>query len=72
MFNKMTEEYLLIRGGDSSYSMCELTVVGKSFLWHQVRCIVAVLILIGEGKESVQVRLAHTPSCSQCEIASLM
>lgn len=32
--------------------MCKLTLVGKAFLWHQVRCIVGVLFLIGSGKES--------------------
>ena len=42
---------------DSGYSMCELTIVGSSFLWHQIRCIVAVLILIGQGKEKVEVGL---------------
>ena len=24
-----------------------------SFLWHQIRCIVAILILIGQGKEEI-------------------
>ena len=33
------------------YSTIELVVVGSSFLWHQIRCIVAVLLLIGQGKE---------------------
>ncbi|GFO26242.1 tRNA pseudouridine synthase [Plakobranchus ocellatus] len=37
------------------YSMCELTVVGQAFLWHQIRCIVAVLFLIGQGKEDEEV-----------------
>ena len=35
--------------------MCELTVVGQAFLWHQIRCIVAVLFLIGQRKEQPQV-----------------
>ena len=35
--------------------MCVLTVVGQAFLWHQIRCIVAVLFLIAQGKESVEV-----------------
>ncbi|XP_050531593.1 tRNA pseudouridine(38/39) synthase isoform X2 [Daktulosphaira vitifoliae] len=33
------------------YDMCELTIEGQSFLWHQIRCIVSVLILIGQHKE---------------------
>lgn len=41
---------------ESSYDMCELTVVGNAFLWHQIRCIVAILLLIGEDKESPEVR----------------
>lgn len=35
-----------------NYDMCELTIVGKAFLWHQIRCIVSVLILVGQHKES--------------------
>ncbi|XP_019625002.1 PREDICTED: tRNA pseudouridine(38/39) synthase-like [Branchiostoma belcheri] len=33
------------------YQMCEFQVVGNAFLWHQVRCMVAVLFLIGQGQE---------------------
>lgn len=33
------------------YSMYRLKLVGQAFLWHQVRCIVAVLFLVGQGKE---------------------
>ncbi len=29
--------------------------VGKAYLWHQIRCIMAVLFLIGEGKEEPEV-----------------
>ena len=36
---------------DSSYDMCCLVIKSKAFLWHQIRCIVAVLLLIGEGLE---------------------
>lgn len=35
--------------------MYQLTLKGQAFLWHQVRCIVAVLLLIGENKESPEV-----------------
>jgi tRNA pseudouridine(38-40) synthase len=34
--------------------MCELIVTGSGFLWHQIRCVVAILILIGQGKEEVE------------------
>ncbi|CAD5121542.1 DgyrCDS10041 [Dimorphilus gyrociliatus] len=40
---------------DEKYSVCELTVIGKAFLWHQIRCIVSILILIGSGKESPKI-----------------
>lgn len=40
---------------DSGYRMCELVVEGKAFLWHQVRCLVAILMMIGEGKEKPEV-----------------
>ncbi len=32
------------------------TVCGSAFLYHQVRCMVAVLFLVGEGLESPEVR----------------
>ncbi len=28
-------------------------VHGSGFLWHQIRCVVAILILIGQGKEEI-------------------
>ena len=31
--------------------MCVLTISGKAFLWHQIRCIVSVLFRVGAGKE---------------------
>jgi tRNA pseudouridine38/39 synthase len=33
--------------------MCELIVHGSGFLWHQIRCIVTILFLIGQGKEEI-------------------
>jgi len=39
----------------SPYTMCVLTIRGKAFLWHQVRCIVAVLFRVGAGKEEPEV-----------------
>lgn len=38
-------------GGDSSYDMMYFELRGKAFLWHQVRCIMAILILVGQGRE---------------------
>lgn len=46
----------------SSYDMrfegnelCVVTIKGSAFLWHQVRCIVSVLFMIGGGLESISV-----------------
>ncbi|KAL7617024.1 hypothetical protein Lser_V15G00158 [Lactuca serriola] len=33
-----------------------MRIKGSAFLWHQVRCMVAVLFLIGQGLESPDVR----------------
>ncbi|KAH1096687.1 hypothetical protein J1N35_013608 [Gossypium stocksii] len=33
--------------------LCAFKVKGSAFLWHQVRCMVAVLFMIGQGLESV-------------------
>ena len=33
------------------YEMCELTIVGQAFLWHQIRCIVSILFLVGQQRE---------------------
>lgn len=40
---------------ENGYRMCELVVVGQAFLWHQIRCIVAILFLIAQGKEELEV-----------------
>ena len=34
-----------------------VTIKGSAFLWHQVRCMVAVLFMIGQGLESADVRI---------------
>ncbi|KAK6228758.1 hypothetical protein SCA6_001098 [Theobroma cacao] len=35
--------------------LCAIKVKGSAFLWHQVRCMVAVLFMIGQGVESIAV-----------------
>ncbi|XP_052820195.1 uncharacterized protein LOC128246025 [Mya arenaria] len=40
---------------DDGFTMYELTIVGRAFLWHQIRSIFSVLFLVGKGKESVEV-----------------
>lgn len=38
-------------------SMYYLLIEGNAFLWHQIRCIMGVLLLIGEEKERPDVVL---------------
>ncbi|XP_030843213.1 tRNA pseudouridine(38/39) synthase [Strongylocentrotus purpuratus] len=42
---------------DSSggFQMCEFTISGLAFLYHQVRCITAILFLIGQHKEKPEI-----------------
>ncbi|XP_010543077.1 PREDICTED: tRNA pseudouridine(38/39) synthase isoform X2 [Tarenaya hassleriana] len=35
--------------------LCAFTIRGSAFLWHQIRCMVAVLFMIGQGAESLDV-----------------
>ncbi|XP_045106775.1 tRNA pseudouridine(38/39) synthase-like [Portunus trituberculatus] len=37
------------------YGMCVATIEGQAFLWHQVRAVMAVLFLVGQGKEQPDV-----------------
>lgn len=39
----------------NGYEMCEMTICGSAFLWHQVRCMVAVLLMIGQNLENPEV-----------------
>ncbi|XP_044254066.1 tRNA pseudouridine(38/39) synthase [Tribolium madens] len=40
---------------DGRYSIHVLTIKGNAFLWHQIRCIVGILVLVGQGKEKPEV-----------------
>ncbi|XP_002153998.2 tRNA pseudouridine(38/39) synthase isoform X1 [Hydra vulgaris] len=55
--------------------ICEMEITGLAFLWHQVRCMVAVLLLIGLGVEKPEIidHLLDVESCPkrpQYELAS--
>jgi tRNA pseudouridine38/39 synthase len=52
-------------GDDSPYQMCVMTITGQAFLWHQVRCMAAILLLIGQGLEQPEV-LEHMLDISRC------
>ncbi|XP_038062053.1 tRNA pseudouridine(38/39) synthase-like isoform X2 [Patiria miniata] len=41
--------------GEVGYQMHELTVIGQAFLYHQVRCMAAILFLIGQHKEQPEI-----------------
>lgn len=60
---------------ESGYRMHKLTVTGKAFLWHQIRCIMAVLFLVGQGKEKPDIvsqllDVEHCPRKPQYSMAS--
>jgi len=40
---------------EENYRLGVLKLTGQAFLWHQIRCIVAVLILVGKGLEEPEV-----------------
>lgn len=51
-----------------------MQICGHAFLWHQVRCMVHVLFMIGEGREEPEVisrllDIAQTPRKPQYDMA---
>lgn len=40
---------------EQGYKMYYLQIKANAFLWHQIRCIMAVLLLIGQEKEEPEV-----------------
>lgn len=58
--NKLTHVRLVTRadvnfvegpGEKDDFSFAVFTIISNAFLWHQIRCIMEVLFLVGEGKE---------------------
>ena len=47
----------ILCSAEDEYDIAELTVVGQAFLYHQIRCIMSILCLIGLGKENADVRI---------------
>ncbi|CAG2101713.1 unnamed protein product [Medioppia subpectinata] len=41
--------------GDETYWMYALTITGTAFIWHQIRCIVALLFLVGQHREEPEI-----------------
>ncbi|XP_015592180.1 tRNA pseudouridine(38/39) synthase isoform X2 [Cephus cinctus] len=42
---------------NEGYDMCQLIITSQAFLWHQIRCIMGVLLLVGQGNEKPEVML---------------
>ncbi|XP_071498779.1 tRNA pseudouridine(38/39) synthase-like [Diadema antillarum] len=42
-------------GISGAYQMFEFTITGMAFLYHQVRCVMAILFLIGQHKEKPEI-----------------
>ncbi|KAI5631108.1 tRNA pseudouridine synthase domain-containing protein [Phthorimaea operculella] len=52
----MSADILPVDGeGESPTTMYYLRIEGNAFLWHQIRCIMGVLLLVGQRKESPDV-----------------
>ncbi|KER21991.1 hypothetical protein T265_09821 [Opisthorchis viverrini] len=56
-------------------TMCEISITGSGFLYHQVRCIVALLVTIGRGYESPSLiddllDIEKTPAKPQYQMAA--
>lgn len=51
----------------TGYTMCELEITSQAFLWHQIRCLMGVLLLVGRGKEEPEVilKLLDVETCPQ-------
>nr|XP_003707139.1 PREDICTED: tRNA pseudouridine(38/39) synthase [Megachile rotundata]XP_012149511.1 PREDICTED: tRNA pseudouridine(38/39) synthase [Megachile rotundata] len=41
----------------SGYDICQLIITSQAFLWHQIRCLMGVLLLVGQEKEKPEVIL---------------
>lgn len=57
-FNDKTgpDDNFTYRDDDSTYrQLCYFEIKGQAFLWHQIRCIVSVLFMIGRGDESPEI-----------------
>lgn len=46
---------VLCENDSNSFSMCTFVIQSKAFLWHQIRCVMALVFLIGKGLESPEI-----------------
>ena len=55
----------LNNSSEDEYEMCVVIVKGMAFLWHQVRCMVAILFLIGQNLEEPEI-IDHMLDITKC------
>lgn len=39
------------------YAICVMSIKSKAFLWHQIRCVMGILLLVGQQKEKPEIIL---------------
>ncbi|XP_071555254.1 tRNA pseudouridine(38/39) synthase isoform X1 [Temnothorax nylanderi] len=51
----------------TGYDMCELEITSQAFLWHQIRCLMGILLLVGQRKEEPEIilKLLDIETCPQ-------
>ncbi|XP_044015777.1 tRNA pseudouridine(38/39) synthase isoform X2 [Aphidius gifuensis] len=49
----------------AGYDMCFLIIKSKAFLWHQIRCIMGILFLVGQGREKSDI-FSHLLNVEKC------
>ncbi|XP_036894053.1 tRNA pseudouridine(38/39) synthase isoform X1 [Sturnira hondurensis] len=52
---KLVGQSLAEDGWQEPFQLCQFEVTGQAFLYHQVRCMMAVLFLIGQGMEKPEI-----------------
>ncbi|XP_028383961.1 tRNA pseudouridine(38/39) synthase isoform X1 [Phyllostomus discolor] len=52
---KLVGQSLAEDGRQEPFQLCQFEVTGQAFLYHQVRCMMAVLFLIGQGMEKPEI-----------------
>ncbi|XP_029170311.1 tRNA pseudouridine(38/39) synthase [Nylanderia fulva] len=51
----------------TGYNICELEITSQAFLWHQIRCLMGILLLVGQRKEEPEIilKLLNVETCPQ-------
>jgi hypothetical protein len=52
-FERLIHSAELVQHSDSN--VCHFQILGQAFLWHQIRCIVSILFMVGRGLEEPSV-----------------